>query len=292
MPDDLPHPIMPRPGARPLGVPTIVPLPTSGDRRIPAAVVRQLQAAQAKTLPLGQKGVRVEEGYWMGPGADAVPVNMTMNNDRPIIIDPTDESIPNSDGLPKIPVALNLNYPPWNNPTYRSLPLSPSMEGCIPWYEIPTQLPTVQVPHGYFFVIKGISYVALNGVQDDVIDFQLLVSGALAAHWEDAIADAAQASPANRYALAGTAHDMPLNIIADHDTVITVLATLRGPLNLAGVDPNFPGQPITTGNCLVRVILNGWAVPMREQTDSGSRPTDLGDFGNLPLTDDQGGYQV
>lgn len=283
---------MPRPGVRVLGTSQIVPLPTGADRHIPAAVVRTLQAAQATTIPLGRRGVKVEEGYWMGPGADAVPVTMTVNNDRPIIVVPLNESIPDSDELPLIPVCLNINYPPWNNPTYWSLPLCPKVEGCIPWYEVPTLLPVLTVPHGYFWVIKGISYIAYNGVQDDVIDFVLTVNGSTAAHWEDAIADAAQANPANRYAMCGVTHEMPLNIIADRDTVISVQATLRGPLNFAGVDLNFPGQPIITGNCLVRVILSGWAVPMREQTEGGSRPTDLGDFGNLPLIEDQGGFQL
>jgi len=291
MPEDLPHQIMPRPDARPLTTPKITPLPTGGKQAIPAAIVRTLQSRQARTLPLGKRGVRVEDGYWMGPGADATRVNMTMNNDRPIVIEPLGESIPDSiEG--KIPVCLNINYPPWNNPSFRSIPLASNLTGCVPWYQVPTVLTTVQVPLGYFFVIKGISYIAYNGVQDDVIDFVMTVNGVQAARWEDALADAAQVNPADRCALAGTTHEMPLNVIADRNSVIAIQATLRGPLTLAGVDLTFPGQPILTGNCLISVILNGWAVPMREQTDGGSRPTDLGDFGNLPLIEDQGGFQI
>jgi hypothetical protein len=280
--------------------PGIRTIPTQGSRILPAQVQQILAGKRIQPLvpvkqpvlvPSGRHGVKVDEGYWWGHVPPPDRHRNVVNNDRPINVTPLNTSIPDSSGA-QIPIWANTNCPPWNCPPYWSHALDIPVDGCVPWYLVPTLLGTITVPHDYFYVIKSVSYEVLGAVQGDAFRVHITANSMLATSFEDMVADAAQVNPALRYGLNGYTRPLPVNIIADRDTVIAVNAELQGPLNLAGVSPRFPGEPITTGNCLIRVVLNGWAAPLREQVDGGSRPTDLGNFGNLPLFDDQGGYQV
>ncbi len=233
----------------------------------------------------------VDYGYWYGWVPEAVRRHMTVNNDRPINILGVQEQLPESTD-PQWPIWINANCPPWNCPPWWAVPLDIPFSKCVPWYEVDTILGGVQTPKEYFYVIKNICYEALNAAQDDVFEISLLVNNSLVARWEDIAVDAAQANPATMYGLAGAYRQMPTQFIVDRRSSISVRARLRGAINLAGVSPNFPGQPIITGNCEMKVILNGWAANLREDRDGGPRPTDLGDMGFIYLDDDQSGGQA
>jgi hypothetical protein len=125
-----------------------------------------------------------------------------------------------------------------------------------------------------------------------VFEFSITVNGKLVARFEDIAIDVAQPNPAHKFGLSGHTRMLPCWFIADRHTSINVHARLRGPINLAGVSPYFPGQPIATGNCLMAITLNGWLANLRENKDGGPRPTDLGDMGFLALDEDQGGGQA
>lgn len=239
--------------------------------------------------PVGDGGT--DKGYWRGWVPEPLRRVMTVPNDRPIYELPTEQQVPESDD-PQQAMWFNTNCPPWVCPPYWSRPLELRVEKCVPWYEVDTVLGNLQVPKDWFYVVTDVSYEALNAVQDDVFEFSLLVNNNLVGRWEDAEADAAQPNPAEQNALAGHYRPMPVWFIADRRSIITVRGRLRGQINLAGVSPNFAGQPIISANCQMKVILHGWMANLREDVDGGPRPTDLGDFGFIYLHDDQSGYQA
>jgi hypothetical protein len=233
----------------------------------------------------------VDRGYWRGWGPDPTRRVMTVPNDRPIYALPTEQQVPPSDD-PQMAMWFNTNCPPWVCPPYWSKPLELAVNACVPWYEVDTLLGNLVVPKDWFYVVTDVSYEALNAVQDDVFEFSVLVSNNLVGRWEDSIADAAQPNPAEQDALSGHYRTLPLWFIADRRSNITIRGRLRGQINLAGVSPNWAGEPILSTNCQMKVILHGWMANLREDVDGGPRPTDLGDFGFIYLHDDQGGGQA
>lgn len=255
-------------------------------QRRPAASLHSPQAAPMAHV--GNGGT--DRGYWRGWVPDAPYVPTTVPNDRPIYELPVLEQLPESTD-PQSVIWINSNCPPWVCPPYWSKPIELTFEACVPWYEVDTVLGNLTAPKDYFYVVTSASYQALNASQDDVFEFSLLVSNNLVVRWEDIIADATQPNPANRNGLAGYQRPMPCWFICDRTQTITARARLRGQIDLAGISPNWAGQPILTGNCHMRIILNGWMANLRENVDGGPRPTDLGDFGNAFLEEDQGGGQ-
>lgn len=239
--------------------------------------------------PVGNGGT--DKGYWRGWVPDMPYQPMSVPNDRPVYQLPVLEQLPEATD-PQAVVWVNANCPPWVCPPYWSQPIELTFEHCVPWYEVDTVLGNIVAPKDYFYVVTSASYQALNAAQDDVFEWSLLVQNNLVARWEDISADAAQPNPANQNGLAGYQRPMPCRFICDRNQTITARARLRGQINLAGVSPNWPGQPILTGNCHMKIILNGWMANLRENVDGGPRPTDLGDFGFIFLEDDQSGRQA
>jgi hypothetical protein len=219
--------------------------------------------------------------------------------DRPINIIPTAEREPESED-PKTPVWLNTNCPPWVCPPMWSEPFDLQFARCMPFYEQAQLLyvqgdstrTALQVEQDRVLVIRRLSYEALNAVQGDVFQFEFLVDGALRFTVEDIVVDATQPNPAHRYGLAGHTRQIPVHLVVDRFHTLAIRGTLRGPLTLAGVSPYFPGQPIVSTNCYMRVFLEGWLANLRDNLDGAPRPTDLGDAGDDILADVQtrGGY--
>lgn len=236
----------------------------------------------------GRRAASLHTSMWGGyTGLDRIQRRPTGPMlDRPIIQTPTAQREPES-AAPQIPVWGNFNYPPWTQPPVWSVPFAKELEGCVPQYEISVLLGCFTVPQDRTLVIKEIGYEALNAAQDDVFELEVTVDQSVRVRWEDINIDAAQANPAVRYGLFGHFRPMPTHILVDRNSTVCVRGTLRGPINLAGVSPFFPGQPITTGNCLMKAILYGWLAPLREDVDGGPRPTDLGDMDSVSLEDDQ-----
>ncbi len=233
----------------------------------------------------------IDRGYWYSYAPEPERRTMTIPNDRPVYPIPAMSQLPRSTD-PQIAMWFNTNQPPWVNPPYWAEPVDYPLNACVPWYEVDTLIGGIRVPGDRFYVIKQVSYEALNAAQDDVFEWTITANGQVVARWEDIAIDAAQVNPANKYGLSGHTRMLPLWFIADRSTAINVHARLRGAINLAGVSPNFPGQPILTGNCQMKIILQGWLSNLRENRDGGPRPTDLGDMGFLALSDDQGGGQA
>jgi hypothetical protein len=219
--------------------------------------------------------------------------------DRPINLVPTMEREPES-FPPNTPVWLNTNCPPWVCPPAWSVLWDSEFERCIPFYEQaqllyyqgdPTHT-TFDVPQDHVLVLRRLSYEALNAVQGDVFQFDFLVDGVTRFTVEDMVIDAAQPNPAHRYALAGHTRQIPIHLVVDRFHTLSVRAILRGPITLAGVSPYFPGQPIVSADCRMRVFPEGWLANLRDNLDGAPRPTDLGDAGDDILADVQtrGGY--
>lgn len=236
----------------------------------------------------GRRNTTMDNAMWKGyvtPGqVQRRPVGPML--DRPIIQTPTAQREPES-APPNTPVWGNFNYPPWTQPPVWSVPFSKDLSACVPQYEISVLLGCFTVPADRCMVIKEIGYEALNAAQDDVFELQVLVDQSVRAQWEDINIDDAQANPALKYGLYGHFRPMPTHILVDRNATVCVRGTLRGPINLAGVSPYFPGQPITTGNCEMKAVLYGWLAPLREDIDGGPRPTDLGDMDFTTLESDQ-----
>lgn len=249
-----------------------------------------LPPALARAMGM-RRGVTVDNGYWHGPAPVPVRKEMSVNNDRPVPLISVGQKQPISTDHQQS-VWFNTNCPPWVCPSYWAFPLDMPIRQCIPWYLVDTSVGVITVPDDWLYIIKGISYESLNGVQGDVFTFRCLVNDSTQLEWEDIVADAAQPNPAHKFGIAGHTRPLPVHIIAPQSSTIRVTSILNGPLTLAGTTPRFSGEPISSGDCTVKVLLNGWAMPARENIRSGARPTDLGDFGNLPLMDDQGGWQA
>lgn len=236
----------------------------------------------------GRRSKTLHTSMWGGyNGLTAVqrrPVGPPL--DRPIMIMPTAQREPES-APPQMPVWGNFNYPPWTQPPLWSVAYAQPFEGCVPQYEISVSLGCYTVPPDRSLTIREIGYEALNAAALDVFEIEVLVNQSVRLRVEDINIDAAQPNPANRYGLFGHYRPMPTNILVDRNQTVCVRGTLRGPINLAGVSPFFPGQPITTGNCHMKAVLYGWLAPLREDIDGGPRPTDLGDMGFMGLEDDQ-----
>ncbi len=236
----------------------------------------------------GRRNASLDNSMWKGfvmPGQAQYRPSGPML-DRPIFQTPTAQREPES-APPQTPIWGNFNFPPWNQPPVWALPFSRIFEACVPQYEISVSLGCYTVPADRTLVIKEIGYEALNAVQDDVFELQVLVDQSVKAQWEDIAIDAAQPNPAERYGLFGHYRPMPTHILVDRNQTVCVRATLRGPINLVGVSPYFPGQPILSGNCSMKAVLYGWLAPLREDIDGGPRPTDLGDMDFLTLENDQ-----
>lgn len=181
------------------------------------------------------------------------------------------------------PISINAGCPPWHCPPLWSVPVDFPVLRCIPWYMVDTLMGTLEVPKGYLLVIKSVSYEAANAVQDDVLSFQVSVNGQPAARWEDMIADAAQVNPAHRMALCGHTRELPLHIVVPVNSAVTVSAMLMGAIDFNGVSPNWPGQPILTPDCHVKMIFNGWYFPAMNNVEGAIRQASMGDIDNRLL---------
>ncbi len=269
------------------------------DKRVPPAILMQ-NARLTPVVDLSPRAMSpmapaanpdVATAYWYGYGPEPERRNMGVDINSPVYPVPAMAQLPRSDN-PQSAVWFNANCPPWVCPAYWSESVDFPLTACVPWYEVDTIIGAgIRVPGDRFYVIRQVSYEALNAAQDDVFEFSITVNGKLVARFEDIAVDAAQANPAHKYGLSGHTRMLPLWFIADRSTTLNVHARLRGAINLAGVSPNFPGQPILTGNCHMKIILQGWLSPLRENRDGGPRPTDLGDMGFIALSDDQSGWQ-
>jgi len=231
-------------------------------------------------------GVRMDPGYFYGYVPSPVPRNMTLSVEMPVHQVPTGQREPDS-APPKFPMWTNTNCPPWVCPPFWSVPVNLEFSACVPQYELAVFIGSVVIPKDYYLIIKNVSYQALNAVQDDVFELEFQDSGRTLAKWEDILIDAAAVNPAQKYALAGHFRPMPTHMLVDRNHTLTVRGTLRGPINFAGVSPFFPGQPIVSPDCQMRVLVEGWLANLREDLDGGPRPTDLGDMDFVALCDDQ-----
>lgn len=232
----------------------------------------------------------VDRGYWQG-WSPVQQVATKPGIDRPINILPTNERVP--DGAdPQYPAWFNTNCPPWICPPFWSQPVDLVYEICLPFYEQAAQVGCFEVPQDYVLVIRNISYEALNAEIYDVFQFDFTVDGANRFTIEDMLIDPTSANPAHRYALAGHTRPMQTYLIADRNHRLCVRGILRGPIDLAGNSPYAPGDPITTGDCTFRILLQGWLANLRENIDGAPRPTDLGDLGGegLEAVQQDGGY--
>lgn len=267
--------------------------------RIPPALLMQnarimpvVDLSPRAIAPLARvNNADVDRGYWYGYAPEPERRTMGVNVDAPVYPVPVMAQMPRSTD-PQSVVWFNANCPPWVCPAYWSVSVDQPISGCVPWYEVDTLLGGFRVPGDRFYVIRQVSYEALNAAADDVFEWSISVDGKLVARWEDIGVDVAQANPAHKYGLSGHTRMLPLWFIADRNSSLNVHARLRGAIDLAGNSPNFPGQPILTGNCLMKILLQGWLSPLRENRDGGPRPTDLGDLGFIALDDDQSGWQA
>lgn len=245
------------------------------------------QGEQARTTSLTR-------AMWDGYNPIIPRVATRAQIERPLYQVPTMEREPESKP-PPIPIWVNSNWPPWVNPPSWSVPVDLTYTRCIPFYEQAQLMhlngnaafPSFVVPQDYTLVIKKISYEALNSVQDDVFQFDFLIDGNPRMSIEDINIDAAQPNPAHQYGLAGHTRQMPVHLVVDRNHTLAIRAILRGPIDFAGNSPYFPGQPIVSTNCEMRVYLQGWMANLRENVDGAPRPTDLGDADGLILTDTQ-----
>lgn len=210
------------------------------------------------------------------------------------------EREPESDP-PQTPVYINSNKPGFNEPPLWSQPVGLTYAHCIPWYGVATALSLslgvngcFTVPHDKCLVIKSVSYEALNAVLFDTFQMNVSVNGSPVLQIEDMYVDGTIPNPAQKYAMAGHYRPMPCNFIADHDSIVCCTGILLGQIPLAGPPAPgvFPGLPITSSDCMMKLILNGWLAPLRDVIDGGPRPTDLGDMDNASIQDDQsrGGF--
>jgi hypothetical protein len=218
-----------------------------------------------------------------------IPPQMPFDMDTPRQVLNVNMQAPESQD-PNTPVYINSNCPPWVCPPNESVPFDLPMTACVPWYEVDTLLQSsYTVPLGKMLIIKSCSYEALNASLNDVFQFRILVNGAPKATFEDAYADSTAVNPAQKYGLSGHFRPLPLGFIADRQTVVSVYGKLRGAISLTGVSPNLPGTPIASGNCQMKLILNGWLAVDRMHLEGGPRPTDLGDSDMHHLEEDQMG---
>ncbi len=246
--------------------------------------------------PVGDGGLNKQmwDGYEV-----VVPMPMRAPVGRPIQQVPTmerePESFPNS-----TPLWVNTNCPPWICPPFWSVPFDRVFSRCVPFYEQATLLyldgaigiGEYVVPQDYVLIIKGFSYEALNSQQGDVFQFDFAIDGNTRMVHEDINIDAAQPNPAHRYALGGHTRQIKTHFVVDRNHSLSVRATLRGPISFSGLSPYFPGQPSTTGDCQMKIYLQGWLANLRDNVDGAPRPTDLGDADNLLMdeTQSRGGY--
>lgn len=242
-------------------------------------------------MPVPQSGRQddLTEAMW-GGYTPVERIQAKPSIDRTLYRVPTMEQGPES-VPPNDHTWFNANCPPWVCPPFWSKPIDSTFSRCIPAYEQSTLLyfdgdttkTSFNVGQDYVLIIRAISYEALNAAQGDVFQFDFLVDGNAQIQIEDMNIDAAQANPAHRFALAGNTRQMPVHLVVDRNHTLAIRATVRGPINLAGNSPYFPGQPITTGDCHMRVYLQGWLANLRDNMDGAPRPTDLGDAGGMLL---------
>lgn len=254
-------------------------------KQLPASVIRMLTSRRPMPLPPEPSGPDI---FW-GDG-------VTHTHERRGIIRPMDElprvyasadeippPVDEQDNLGNTPISLNTGCPPWLCPPMWSVALDFPAVACIPWYMVKTLLGTLNIPKGYLLAIKSVSYEAANAVQGDVVGFEVFVNGEQRAQWEDMVVDAAQPNPAHKFGLCGHIREMPLHIVVPVDSTVTVAATLMGAIDFNGVSPNWPGQPILTADCHVRMIFNGWYFPAMDNVQGGIRQASMGDMGNRML---------
>jgi hypothetical protein len=247
-------------------------------RKLSAGIMRPLGNPVRPVVPPDDRDL--DNAYWHGysvVGRRATKPDI----DRPIVQMPMMEREPES-APPQTPVWVNGNCPPWICPPAWAVPVELTMEKCIPFYEQATLMDfCFTVPQDYVLVIRNLSWEALNAVQYDVFQFDFLVDGSTRLSIEDMLIAPGSANPAHKYALAGHTRPMPTHLVVDRNHTLCIRAILRGPIDFAGNSPFFPGQPIVTANCLMKVVLQGWLANLRENVDGGPRPTDLGDGGGF-----------
>lgn len=276
-----------------------LPLQIQQPAKIPAALLRarqlgvRAQPLQMRTAsPLVQpRNDDIDRTMWRGIPSPAplrvVPPQMPFDMDTPRQVLNVNMQSPESED-PNTHVWINANCPPWVCPPNESEPFDLTQQSCVPWYEVDTLLQSsYTVPLGKMLLIKSCSYEALNAALNDVFQFRILINGVPMATFEDVYADNTAVNPANKYGISGHTRPLPLGIIADRQTVVSTYARLRGPISITGVSPYIPGAPITSGNCQMKIILNGWLAVDRMHTEGGPRPTDLGDSDFRHLEEDQ-----
>lgn len=264
----------------------------AGDRirQVTLAAARALHSTQNVPVQPFDDGRDVDRSMWSGySDGGVVRVRTRPPIDRPIGILPTNQREPVSDA-PNTPIWVNSNNPPWVTPPNWGAPVAMPFTACVPWYEVSTLLaPAFTVPQDYMLIIKEISYEALNAALFDTFTLQVLSNNQNLLQLEDMFIDNTTPNPAMQYANAGHFRPVPANCFIDRGGSLTIRGTLRGPIDINGVSPYFPGQPITSTDCMMKVVVYGYLANLRENADGGPRPTDLGDFANLLMDSDQSG---
>ena len=225
-------------------------------------------------------------GMWQGEGHRAAQYRRTLLDP----LEPNVRAFSAAEQIPgpvdrqdiegNTPVLLNSACPPWLCPPLFSVALDFPTTKCIPWYVVKTLMGDLDIPKGYLLALKSVSYEAANASQDDVVQFEILANGQPVAQWEDMVVDAAQPNPAHRFALCGHIRELPLHIVVAPNSKVSVVATLLGAVDFAGNSAAWPGQPITTGDCHVKMLFNGWFFPAMSNVQGSPRQGFIGDAGN------------
>ena len=254
----------------------MTPIPGSIIQMLADRGKKTLQAPGMRALPQ-PASIPGDPGIWYGSAPRPVRRGITRPmDDRPLYAFAGGEPLPTSEDSPQA-VWINSACPPWICPSVWAVAMDIPVLKCIPWYEVQEVVGCFDVPRDYLVVIKDMSYEAANAAQDDVVAFQLFVNDSLKVEWEDIITDALQPNPVHRFGISGHVRSLPCHIVVPTSSQVCIKATLRGPINLAGVSPYWPGQPITTGDCHVTVNFNGWFFPAMANVDGSPRQGALGD---------------
>ena len=259
-------------------------------RRVQLAAARALHSTQNVPSQPFNDGRDVDRSMWSGYSDGMIIRRPTKPPiDRPIYQVPVSQREPDSDP-PNTPIWINSNNPPWVTPPNWGIPVAMPFTACVPWYEVSSLLaPAYTVPQDYMLIIKEISYEALNAALFDTFVLDILSNNQPLTQLEDMFIDNTTPNPAMQYANGGHIRPILTNMFVDRNGSMTIRGTLRGPIDINGVSPYFPGQPITSTDCQMKVIVYGYLANLRENADGGPRPTDLGDFANLLMDSDQSG---
>jgi hypothetical protein len=170
-------------------------------------------------------------------------------------------------------LVLDGHEPQYVSPNYYAKPFDQKQVNCLTNYKTWYTIFETEASATTMLRITGISYHMISYPQWEVFEIQLLKDGAPIAKWED-IQVQVTGNPAEWHGLSGHVRPLPLVVIVDQSSKLSVRARALGPESPLGVFAKTASDLLAPAEMTVNLI--GWEASMMRRSQGVPRPVDTG----------------